>query len=181
MNNKIAIVLSLLIISLFSCEKQTEWNVKDYGALDDNKTLNTEAIQKAIDLCSKAGGGTVTLDGGTFISGTLLLKSNVNLNITENTVLLASVNPNDFPVVDPFIDATGQFRGQCFIGAIDVDNVSISGKGTINGQGEMFTPKNVKKTIEKLGIEIKIPDFSSLISKDSKYVNNNIRYSNRPF
>ncbi|WP_245949214.1 glycoside hydrolase family 28 protein [Lutibacter citreus] len=181
MKNRLAIVLSVLVITLFSCEKQTVWNVKDYGAVDDNKTINTQAIQNAIDECSKSGGGTVMLDGGTFISGTILLKNNVNLNITENTVLLGSINPNDYPVVDPFIDATGQFRGQCFIGAIDVDNASISGKGTINGQGEMFTPANVKKTIKRLGIEIVKPDFSSLISKDSKYVNNDIRYSNRPF
>jgi polygalacturonase len=181
MKNRLAIFLSVLIITLFSCEKQTVWNVKDYGALDDNKTINTEAIQKTIDECNKAGGGTVILDGGTFISGTLLLKSNVNLNITENTVLLASVNPNDFPVVDPFIDATGQFRGQCFIGAIDVNKVSITGKGTINGQGEMFTKKNVDKTLKSLGIEMIIPGFSGLIAKDNKYVNNNIRFSNRPF
>lgn len=181
MKNKIAIVFSILIITLFSCEKQTVWNVKDFGAIDDGVTLNTESIQKAIDACNKAGGGTVTINGSTFVSGTLLLKSNVTLNITENTVLLGSVNPNDYPVVDPFIDATGQFRGQCFIGAVDVENVAITGKGTINGQGEVFTPKNVKKTIEKLGIEIKVPDFSSIIAKDNKYVNNNIRYSNRPF
>ena len=181
MKNKIAIVLSLVVITLFSCDKQTEWNVKDYGALDDNKTINTKAIQKAIDECNKAGGGTVTLDGGIFVSGTLLLKSNVTLNITENTTLLGSINPNDYPVVDPFIDATGQFRGQCFIGAVDVENVAITGKGTIDGQGEMFKPKKVKETIKKLGLTIVKPDFSDLISKDSKYVNNNIRYSNRPF
>lgn len=170
-----------LVLTIVSCKKQTEWNVKDFGAVDDNKTLNTEAIQKAIDVCNESGGGTVTIDGGTFISGTLLLKDNVTLNITENTVLLGSANPNDYPVVDPFIDATGQFRGQCFIGAIDVENVTITGKGTINGQGEMFTPKNVKKTIKELGIEIKVPDFKKIISEGNKYVNNNIRYSNRPF
>lgn len=181
MKNKITLLVSFFLITLFSCEKQTVWNVKDYGAVDDNKTVNTQAIQKAINNCNKAGGGTVTLDGGVFVSGTLLLKSNVTLNVTENTVLLGSVNPNDYPVVDPFIDATGQFRGQCFIGAVDVENVAITGKGTIDGQGEMFTPENVKKTIKKLGITINKPDFSSLIAKDSKYVNNDIRYSNRPF
>jgi polygalacturonase len=182
MKHQLILLLSFFTITLFSCQEQkTVWNVKEYGALDDGKTINTEAIQKAIDDCNKAGGGTVAIDGGTFVSGTLLLKSNVTLNVTENTVLLGSINPNDYPVVDPFIDATGQFRGQCFIGALDVENVAITGKGTINGQGEMFTPGNVKKTIEKLGIEIKEPDFSNLIAKDSKYVNNNIRYSNRPF
>lgn len=181
MKSKSTLLLSFIIITLFSCENKTVWDVREFGAIDDNKTINTEAIQSAIDACNEAGGGTVTLDGETFISGTLLLKSNVTLNVTENTILLGSINPNDYPVVDPFIDATGQFRGQCFIGAIDVENVAITGKGTINGQGEMFTPKNVKETIKKLGIEIIKPDFSNLIAKDNKYVNNNIRYSNRPF
>lgn len=181
MKNLVKAVCLMFVVLVSSCQKQTVWNVKDFGAIDDSKTLNTVAIQNAVDACSKAGGGTVTLDGGTFLSGTILLKDNVNFNITENTVLLGSINPNDYPVVDPFIDATGQFRGQCFIGAIDVNNVSITGKGTINGQGEMFTPGNVKKTIKKLGLTIIKPDFSSIISKDSKYVNNNIRYSNRPF
>ncbi|TXE06297.1 glycoside hydrolase family 28 protein [Seonamhaeicola algicola] len=182
MRNSIIKVCTLIILFItMSCKKQTEWNIKDFGAIDDNKTVNTEAIQKAIDACNKAGGGTVVVDGQTFISGTLLLKDNVTLKVTENTVLLGSVNPNDYPVVDPFIDATGQFRGQCFIGAVDVENVAITGKGTINGQGEMFTPKNVKKTIKELGIEIKIPDFKKIISEGNKYVNNNIRYSNRPF
>ncbi|WP_282136770.1 glycoside hydrolase family 28 protein [Seonamhaeicola maritimus] len=181
MKSKSTLLLSFIIMALFSCERKTVWDVREFGAIDDNKTINTEAIQSAIDACNEAGGGTVTLDGETFISGTLLLKSNVTLNVTENTILLGSINPNDYPVVDPFIDATGQFRGQCFIGAIDVENVAITGKGTINGQGEMFTPKNVKETIKKLGIEIIKPDFSNLIAKDNKYVNNNIRYSNRPF
>lgn len=181
MRKKASFLVCVFCILLASCEKQTTWNVKDYGAKDDNKTINTKAIQTAIDDCAKAGGGTVMLDGGTFISGTLLLKSNVNLNITENTVLLGSINPNDYPVVDPFIDATGQFRGQCFIGAVDVENVAITGKGTINGQGEMFTPKNVKKTLNQLGVTLVKPDLSGLIAKDNKYVNKDIRVSNRPF
>lgn len=182
MKNKIIIICCFLIVAITpSFGQQKVWDVKEFGAIDDGETVNTEAIQQAIDACNKAGGGIVNVAGTTFVSGTLLLKSNVTLNITENTTLQGSINPNDYPVVDPFIDATGQFRGQCFIGAIDVENVAITGKGTINGQGEQFTPANVKITIEKLGLVIKEPDFSSLIAKDSKYVNNKIRYSNRPF
>ncbi|QVY66071.1 glycoside hydrolase family 28 protein [Polaribacter sp. Q13] len=170
-----------ITILFFSCQKQTVWNVKEFGAKDDNTTINTKAIQSAIDACAKEGGGIVTIDGGVFVSGTIILKSNVNLNITENTVLMASVNPNDFPAVEPFIDATGQYRGQCFIGAIDEENVSITGKGTINGQGEMFTPNNIKKTVKKLGITLVEPDLTGLVSKVNNYVSKKIRVSNRPF
>ena len=170
-----------IAVLFFSCQKQTVWNVKEFGAKDDNKTINTKAIQSAIDACAKEGGGTVTVNGGVFVSGTLILKSNVTLNITENTTLLGSINPHDYLVIEPFIDATGQFRGQCFIAAIDVENTAITGKGTIDGNGKMLSPGNVKKTLKKLGLEDVKPDLTGLITKTNNYVNNNIRLSNRPF
>ncbi|RKR14356.1 pectate lyase-like protein [Maribacter vaceletii] len=177
---KTTILLFTLLISI-SCSKKNSWNINEFGAKADGKTVNTEAIQKAIDACSEEGGGIVTIEGGTYISGTILLKDNVNLHVSENAILLASVNPNDFYSIDPFIDATGQYRGQCFIGAADVENISITGKGTIDGQGKMFTPNNAKKTLKKLGLKEKKEDVTSLIAKDNQYVSKNIRYSNRPF
>ena len=116
----------------------------------DDKTVNTEAIQKAIDECHKAGGGTVLINNGAYLSGTILLKDNVNLKVEEGATLLASLNPNDFPPVEPFIDATGQYRGQCLVGVIDANNASITGKGTIDGQGKMFAPKVLKQRIKKI-------------------------------
>lgn len=182
MKNKWINLLACFLISLLiSCEKQKVWDVQDYGALADGKTLNTEAIQNTIDACEKEGGGTVLVSGGVYVSGTILLKDNVNLKVEEGATLLGSINPNDYPIVEPFIDATGQFRGQCFVGAIDVVNVSITGKGTINGQGEMFTPKNIKKTVKELGITLAEFDLTGLKAKSNNYVNNNIRVSNRPF
>ncbi len=177
---KITILIFTLLISI-SCSKKTHWNITEFGAKADGKTVNTEAIQQAIDACSKAGGGTVTIEGGIYISGTILLKDNVNLHVAENSTLMASINPNDFYSIDPFIDATGQYRGQCLVGAADVKNISITGKGIIDGQGKMFTPQNAKKTLKKLGLKEKKEDFSGLIAKDNNYVNKNIRYSNRPF
>jgi polygalacturonase len=181
MKNLVTAVSLILIVFVSSCQKQTIWNVKDFGAIDDSKTINTIGIQKAIDECAKAGGGTVLLDGAVFVSGTLLLKDNVELKITEKTTLLGSINPNDYPVVEPFIDATGQFRGQCFIGAIDVKNASITGKGIIDGNGKMLSPDKVKETVKQLGLKLIEPDLTGLLSETNNYVNNNIRLSNRPF
>lgn len=177
----ILVLLPLIALVFTSCKKQTQWDIRDYGAIADGKTLNTEFIQKAIDDCNKAGGGTVLVSEGTYLSGTVLLKDNVEFKVTEGATLLASINPNDFPPVEPFIDATGQYRGQCFIGAIDVENASITDKGTINGQGEMFTPKNIKSTVKKLGITLVEPDLTGLTTKTNKYVASKIRVSNRPF
>ncbi|SDW35205.1 Polygalacturonase [Lutibacter oricola] len=177
-----AYLLAVSLITLIvSCSTKTVWDVRDYGAVADKTTINTKSIQKAVDECNKAGGGTVLITEGTYLSGTILLKSNVNLKVAEGATLLGSINPNDYPAVEPFIDATGQYRGQCFIGAIDVENASITGKGTINGQGEMFTPANIKKTVKKLGITLDKPDLTGLISKTNKYVSSTIRTSNRPF
>lgn len=176
-----SILTLALVFILNACNTKTEWDIRDFGAIADDSTVNTEAIQNAIDACSNAGGGKVLIKEGSYITGTILLKNNVTLHVAENAKLIASINPNHFKSIDPFIDATGQYRGQCVVGAMDVENIAITGKGVIDGQGVMFRPENIKKTYKRLGIEPKQEDLSGLISKNSKYVNNNIRVSNRPF
>ncbi|MEM1356766.1 MAG: glycoside hydrolase family 28 protein, partial [Bacteroidota bacterium] len=136
------LIVYLLFFAFFlACGSKTTtvWNVKDYGAVGDGETLNTIAIQTAIDACAAAGGGKVLLEDGTFLSGTILLKNGVNLHIAEGATLLAGENFYDFQTIDPFVDATGQQRGMCLIGAVDAQNISITGAGLINGQGDRFT------------------------------------------
>ena len=73
------------------------FDVRNYSALGDGKTINTAAIQKAIDQCTKDGGGTVLLTGGgKFMSGTIYLKDNVTLNIDNGTTLLGSNKYRDY-------------------------------------------------------------------------------------
>ncbi|MEM9929278.1 MAG: glycosyl hydrolase family 28 protein, partial [Bacteroidota bacterium] len=136
------LTLHLLCFSLFfACgeEKETVWNISDYGAIGDGETLNTVAIQATIDACATTGGGKVLLKEGTFLSGTIILKDGVNLHVAEGATLMASENFYDFQTIDPFIDATGQQRGMCLIGAVDAQNISITGAGLIDGRGEQFT------------------------------------------
>src|SRR5215216_3203047 len=63
------------------------FSIADYGAVGDGKTLNTEAIQRAIDACTRQGGGTVYVPAGRFVTGTILLKDNVTLHLDEQAVL----------------------------------------------------------------------------------------------
>lgn len=70
--------------------------VTDQGAVGDGRTVNTQSIQRAVDLCHGSGGGTVFFPKGVFVSGTLYLKSNVTLEIAAGAVLMASPDIRDY-------------------------------------------------------------------------------------
>jgi polygalacturonase len=158
--NKILVRSSILIIitsfllatmTSFSAKPKI-YNVKKYGAKGDSITINTKAIQKTIDKCSKNGGGIVLLENGIFSSGTILLKDNVTLQIDKNAKLVGSGNPQDYQSIDTFVDATGQERGTCLIGAVGAKNIGISGEGIIDGNGAAFLAKNLALKKKTLGI-----------------------------
>lgn len=71
-------------------------DITKQGAVGDGKSVNTEAIQKAVDLCHENGGGTVVIPAGVFVSGTFFLKSNVTLEVTAGAVLQASEKIGDY-------------------------------------------------------------------------------------
>jgi polygalacturonase len=110
---------------------------KKFGAKGDGLSLDTEAIQQAIDSCHQAGGGKVYLSGGTFVSGTLYLKSYVTLYIETGTVLKASNDLEDFPSISSkYPSYTGSLETyKMLIYAEDAENISIIGRGTIDGNG----------------------------------------------
>jgi len=112
------------------------FNVADYGAVGDGKILCTEAIQKTVDICAAAGGGTVHFPAGKYLSGAIFLKSNVTLHIGEGATLLASTNFEDFPPFKPrwSILSDDTIRSSLITG-IDLENIAVTGRGTLNGQG----------------------------------------------
>lgn len=110
-------------------------NITQYGAVGDGQTLNTRAIQTAIDECSKSGGGKVTFPAGRFLSGTIMLKDNVTLHLQQNAVLLGSTHVEDYENKDPFTDGLGIDVGWALVVAVDAQHISITGEGVIDGQG----------------------------------------------
>jgi polygalacturonase len=114
-------------------------DVRDYGANADGKTLCTASIQKAIDECSKAGGGTVYLPPGTFLSGTIYMKTGVTLRLDPACTLLGSRDLKDYPpTVQAFRSYTDNYTDKSLIYAEKAERIAITGGGTIDGQGASF-------------------------------------------
>lgn len=105
----------------------TEFNIVDHGAVGDGKTLNTAAIQQAIEAASKSGGGKVIVPAGKFLTGHVELKSDVELHVTADAVLLGSTDIDDY-------HRTGK-KWYALISAHRAQRLAITGKGKIDGQG----------------------------------------------
>lgn len=117
-----------------------------FGAKGDGVTKDTNAIQSAIDTCAKHGGGIVVLDPGVYLSGPVVLKSNITLHLDKGATLLGSTNHTDYP-------KKTEFRNpglQSLVSATNAVNVSISGEGTIDGSGESWW--KIARTIKGSGI-----------------------------
>ncbi len=117
-------------------------SVRDYGALGDGKRLDTAAIQETIDECAKAGGGFVVLSAGTYLSKPIFLRSNLTLLLKEGATLKATDEPGDF-------DDPKEEKGVvAFINGKNLTNITIAGRGTIDGSGERWWPpvNEAKKT-----------------------------------
>lgn len=113
------------------------YNILDFGAIADGKINNQKAIQDAIDACSKTG-GTVVVPTGNFLSGTIRLKSNIELHLEMGSRLIASQNQEDIIIFEEDKADKGTMHGitdGCFIYACHEKNIIISGNGVIDGQG----------------------------------------------
>jgi polygalacturonase len=106
----------------------------DYGAKGDSASLETSAIQKAIDAAA-VGGGTVTLKPGTYLTGSLFLKSGVTLDVGEGVTLIGSEKLDDYPMLPTRIAGIEMTWPAALINVRDQHNVTITGKGTIDGDG----------------------------------------------
>lgn len=116
------------------------YNILDFGARADGTTLNTQAINDAVNKCFENGGGTVLVPAGTFVTGTIILKSNVNLHLEAGAVLSGSTNLDDY---------SNSFRRNGIIFCEDAYNVSISGSGAIQANGIKFYETDKNHTYEE--------------------------------
>jgi len=158
---KSIVVLSVLTSMILSCGKQVStvsetdpwkkmelivksipethfsdktYNINDFGAVADGKTMNTAAFEKAIKACAENGGGKVIVPNGKYLTGAIHLESNVNLHLEDNAEILFSTNPKDYPIIHTSWEGTELMNYSPLIFARNKTNVAITGKGTLNGQ-----------------------------------------------
>jgi polygalacturonase len=132
--------------ALLPAFKKDTFNIIKYGAVADGVTLNTKSINQAIEACSKKGGGVVLVPTGMWLTGPVVLKSNVNLHLQRNAVLQFTEDFNQYPLVQGNWEGLPQMRNQSPISATNETNIAITGYGIIDGAGDAW--RMVKK--EKL-------------------------------
>ncbi len=120
-------------------------SLSDYKIVGDGKTKHTETIQKAIDELSQKGGGKLIVPSGTWVTGPINLKSNINLHISKGAILLFSPDINDYPLIKTTYEGQPAERHQSPITAENCTNIAITGKGLIDGNGQAWRPLKREK------------------------------------
>lgn len=142
---RLLLSVAITAVCVFPCSA-ADFNVTGYGAKGNGVTDDARAIQRAIDACSDSGGGSVVFPSGkTFMAGPLHLKSNVDLHLQSNSVLLA--NPDESVYTE---SAFRQNRGEgmMWISGKDIQNISITGRGRIDGNGVAFMGRELDDSYE---------------------------------
>ena len=119
-------LLFLLLIFSQTILFSQDYNILDFGAKPDGKTLNTKAIQSAIDIATKNGGGRVLIPKGKYLTGAFILKTGTDLHLQKDAIILGSTNPKHYFNLN---------RWKALVLSDNQNNISITGYGEINGQG----------------------------------------------
>ena len=127
-----AIVRSIVIPKF----KAMDFDIRKFGAVGDGKTSCTDAIRKAIAACRAAGGGRVVVPDGRFLTGAVRLESGVNLHLGDRATLAFSSDLREYPIVFTRWEGVELMNVSPFIYAYDVENIAITGGGTLDGQAD---------------------------------------------
>ena len=116
--------------------KKDTINIVNFGAVSDGYTLNTKSINEAIGVLNKKGGGVVIVPAGLWLTGPIVLKSNINLHLVSGATLLFTADQQAYPLVKGNWEGIPQMRNQSPISAVNASNIAITGKGVVDGNGD---------------------------------------------
>lgn len=124
------------------------FNVNKYGAKGDGVTLDTQALQDTIEAAARAGGGTVWIEAGNYVTGSLLMRDNVALWLEPGATLLGSENPADYPVVRMRWEGVTCETYAPLITGSGVANIAVQGRGSIDGRGALWWARHREKSLD---------------------------------
>lgn len=158
---KIIIVTLILILSeIYVFSQQGIYNVKDFGAIGNGKTLCTAEFQNTINACADNGGGKVIVPPGSYQTGPLFLKSDITFEVLPGAVLIFDDNIENCPVVDGRWEGIERKVYASLFTGHDLKNITITGRGTLDGQGEAWWEAHYKnkKLRKEYGLKGREPD-----------------------
>ncbi len=133
------IIIAMTLAAAALTAEARVYDITDYGAVSDTTRLSTAAVQKAIDSCNAAGGGTVSVPAGNYKIGSIVLRSNVTLNFENGATLYGSTDIADYqPMTTDYVSLRTNVPTIQLIYADNASNVAITGLGTIDGRGKAF-------------------------------------------
>lgn len=120
-------------------------SIVDFGGVGDGIELNTDAFAKAIDALTAKGGGQLTVPPGVWLTGPIILKSNINLHLEDRSIILFSPDKDLYPLVETVFEGFDTRRCQSPISGKNLVNVAITGSGAIDGNGHFWRPLKKQK------------------------------------
>lgn len=123
-------------------------NILDFGGTPDGITLNTEAFEKAMRSLSDKGGGILTVPKGVWFTGPIVFHSNINMHLEKGALILFSPDFDLYPIVETSFEGLDTRRCQSPISGRNLENIAITGSGSINGSGEHWRPLKKSKVTE---------------------------------
>ncbi len=143
----------LLLLSVMPAHAAVTLNVRYFGATGDGKTLDTLAIQQAIDKASTEG-GTVVVPKGTYLSGSLFVKSGVTLNVERDATIVGSQTIGDYPMMPTRVAGIEMSWPTALVNVYGQHDAAVTGEGTIDGNGKIFWDSywTLRKGYEPRGI-----------------------------
>ncbi len=119
---------------------ENKFNIIDFGAVGDGITNNTEIFKEVIDSCFNSGGGTIIVPAGIWLTGPVILKSNINLHLERGALLQFTKDFDDYPLIKTTYEGGKQYRCISPVYGLNLQNIAITGEGVIDGAGGAWRP-----------------------------------------